>query len=284
MFYHFNSETIKFSPYTSIITQPNKVPHIMDFWKITYVIRGTGQQRTDGVLRTLTQNTILIIKPGFVHQNVSFSDDNYRHRDIYIFDDDMRRFCSYLPQNPYEELCRQPVFFETNLLNIEYLEQTLNLFPSNSSIKNDYLSSLHTAVVINILTLYLAYNANSFVKPAWITQLENKINDFTYLQNDVTFLIKDIHYSHGHICREFKKYNKITLTEFLTRAKIVYSNIVLMDKNRSIANIAYSLGFSTQSAFIKSYKKYYQISPGAFRKKNFFNKNAAVTTIWGKNK
>ena len=281
MLYHYNQETIKFSPYTSIIMQPNKVPHVMAFWKITYVINGSGVQITDGISRTLKQNSILIIKPGSTHQNYSFSDPNYQHRDIYISDEDMRLFCSYLPKNPYDKLCKQTAFFKVSLLSIENLEQTLNLFPVNSTIKNNYLSSLHTAVVINILALFLEHNSKSLTKPTWITELENKANNTDCLQNNVSYLIKGIPYSHTHICREFKKYNKITLTDFLTRAKIVYANILLMDKKNSIADIAYFLGFATQSSFIKSYKKYYQISPGAFRKKNLLNKNSSTTTLWG---
>lgn len=282
MYYKYNAETIKFSPYTSIISKPNNVPHVMDFWKITYAVNGSGVQITDGVSRTLTKNTVLIIKPGLMHVNLSYSDDSYRHRDIYVFDDDMRKICSYLPKNPYNDLCKETTFFEISLPSLENLEHTLSLFPVNSSVKNDYLSSLHVSVIINVLALYLEQKEPSYTKPQWLVTLVNNIHKKVYLQNNVAFLIKEVPYSHGHICREFKKYYHVTLTEYLTKSKIVYSNLLLMDKSLSVTEIAYSLGFTSQSAFIKSYKKYYQISPGAFRKKNLVNKNISTTSRWGK--
>lgn len=278
---HYNEKTIKYSPYTAIIAKPNTQPHTMTYWKITYAIEGTSIQRTDGITHTLTKTSILIIKPGAQHQIISYSDEKYRHRDIYVSDSEMKKYCSFLSSNPYDYLNSSAIFFETNILAIENLEYTLNLFPTNSTEKNDYLSSLHTSVVINILALFLEHQEKSFVKPKWLTMIENRVNDVTYLQNNVTFLIQDVPYSHGHICREFKKYNNTTLAEFLNRAKIAYSNILLMDKQKSIAEIAYFLGFTQQSAFIKYYKSYFKISPGAYRKKYLLNKNLSSTSFWG---
>lgn len=279
----YTQKTIMYSPYTAIIALPNKLPHVMDFWKITYAISGSSVNVTNNVQHTLTKNTILIIKPGLPFQTVSYTDKTYRHRDIYISDEDMRKFCSYLPQNPYDDLCAETPFFEVNILAVESLESMLNLFPANNPLKNDYLSSLHTSVVINLLALYLENKASSLIKPEWLIALERRTNEKIFLQNNVEFLIKDTPYSHSHICREFRKYNNITLTEYLTRAKIIHSNILLMNKQNSITDIAYALGFSTQSSFIKAYKRYFKLPPSVYRKKYFSNKSQNTTNIWGKN-
>ena len=83
---HYNERTIKYSPYTAIIAMPSTQPHTMSYWKITYAIEGTSIQRTDGITRTLSKTGILIIKPGAQHQIISYYNEKYRHRDIYVSD------------------------------------------------------------------------------------------------------------------------------------------------------------------------------------------------------
>ena len=279
---YYDSESIKYSPYTSVIIMPNKSEHVMSFWKITYTLTGSSVSYTDGVKLVLDEAIILIIRPGDIHQTFSYSDENYKHRDIYIQDEDMKRLCAVLAQNPYEKLIKGSVSFSVSHLNITFLESILNQFPVNSLLKNDYLTSLHSTVVLNVLTMFLENEANSYNKPSWLIELANRIQKEEYIQNNVQFMIKDIPYSHGYICREFKKYYQTTLSDFLTKAKIVHSSTLLMDKTNSVADIAYNLGFSSQSSYIKSFKRYFGRSPGAYRKEELKNKSLSPTSIWGR--
>lgn len=279
---HYDFNTIKFSPYTSVIMSPNPYAHTTDFWKITYAIEGKSEQVTDGIKRTLTQHTVLIVKPDAIHQNLNFSGPNYKHRDIYVSDEKMWEICSHFPSGTYNKLCKTTPFFRISPISFNYLETMLNSFPVNSEIKNDYLDGIHFTIVDNVIALFLECFASSYNKPEWIINLASRTNDAEYLQNTVAHLISDIPYSHGYICREFKKYYGVTLSEYLIKAKIIHSSNLLMNKNLSIINIAYMLGFSTQSSFIKSFKRYFDVSPGKFRKTNLSKSTIGTTTIWGK--
>ena len=279
---HYDFNTIKFSPYTSVIMSPNPYAHTTDFWKITYAIEGKSEQVTEGIKRTLTQHTVLIVKPDAIHQNLNFSGPNYKHRDIYVSDEKMWEICSHFPSGTYNKLCKTTPFFRISPISFNYLETMLNSFPVNSEIKNDYLDGIHFTIVDNVIALFLECFASSYNKPEWIINLASRTNDAEYLQNTVAHLISDIPYSHGYICREFKKYYGVTLSEYLIKAKIIHSSNLLMNKNLSIINIAYMLGFSTQSSFIKSFKRYFDVSPGKFRKTNLSKSTIGTTTIWGK--
>ena len=279
---HYDFNTIKFSPYTSVIMNPNPYAHTTDFWKITYAIEGKSEQVTDGIKRTLTQHTVLIVKPDAIHQNLNFSGPTYKHRDIYVSDEKMWEICSHFPSGTYNRLCKTTPFFRFSPISFNYLETMLNSFPVNSEIKNDYLDGIHFTIVANVIALFLECFASSYNKPEWIINLASRTNDAEYLQNTVAHLISDIPYSHGYICREFKKYYGVTLSEYLIKAKIIHSSNLLMNKNLSIINIAYMLGFSTQSSFIKSFKRYFDVSPGKFRKTNLSKSTIGTTSIWGK--
>lgn len=278
---HYTAESIKFSPYTAIIANPNDLEHYQDFWKIMYTLNGTCRQKTNGVIRTVSTNTILIAKPYDILRNMSYSKHDYRHRDIYISDDNMKKLCAMLPNNPYESLVANCAFFTVDIINIEYLENILNEFPVNSMETNDYLSTLHNTVVLNVLTWYIKNKNETTKAPNWIANLADKINNSDFLKNNVSYMLSDVPYSHGHICREFKKFYGITLSEYLTKAKIVYASTLLCNKDLSIISIAFELGFSTQSSFIKSFKRYYNMSPGAYRTKYLKDKTMRITSHWG---
>ena len=194
----------------------------------------------------------------------------------------MWEICSHFPSGTYNKLCKTTPFFRISPISFNYLETMLNSFPVNSEIKNDYLDGIHFTIVDNVIALFLESFASSYNKPEWIINLASRTNDAEYLQNTVAHLISDIPYSHGYICREFKKYYGVTLSEYLIKAKIIHSSNLLMNKNLSIINIAYMLGFSTQSSFIKSFKRYFDVSPGKFRKTNLSKSTIGTTTIWGK--
>ena len=279
---HYTFNTIRFSPYTSVIMSPNPYAHTTDFWKITYAIDGKSEQITDGVKRTLTQSTVLIVKPGAVHQNLNYSGAFYKHRDVYVADGKMQEICSHFPRETYDKLCEKTPFFKISPIVFNYFETMLNSFPVNSETKNDYLDGIHFTIVANVISLFLESFSSGYNKPEWIINLASRTNDAEYLQNSVAHLISDIPYSHGYICREFKKYYGITLSEYLIKAKIIHSSTLLMNKNLSIIDIAYRLGFSTQSSFIKSFKRYFNVSPGKFRKTNLQKSTIGTTTIWGK--
>mgnify|MGYP004513279441 CR=1 FL=1 len=132
---HYDFNTIKFSPYTSVIMSPNPYAHTTDFWKITYAIEGKSEQVTDGIKRTLTQHTVLIVKPDAIHQNLNFSGPTYKHRDIYVSDEKMWEICSHFPSGTYNKLCKTTPFFRFSPISFNYLETMLNSFPVNSEIK-----------------------------------------------------------------------------------------------------------------------------------------------------
>jgi AraC family transcriptional regulator, dual regulator of chb operon len=74
--------------------------------------------------------------------------------------------------------------------------------------------------------------------------------------------------SEEHICRSFKKYLKVTPTQFVNDLKINYAANQIRFTNKKIVDIAFDTGFENQSHFHRQFKLMYNMTPSEFRKAN----------------
>jgi AraC family transcriptional regulator len=75
-------------------------------------------------------------------------------------------------------------------------------------------------------------------------------------------------FSPFHFHRIFRFITKETLNGYVTRRKIEKAALDLLHKNTSISEVAHHYGFSDNSSFSKTFRKYYGESPTAFKKQN----------------
>jgi len=76
------------------------------------------------------------------------------------------------------------------------------------------------------------------------------------------------HFSPYHFHRIFKLITGETLNTYITRRKIEKSALDVLHKNIPITEIAHTYGFSEHAAFTRTFKRFYGVSPTAFRKQN----------------
>lgn len=75
-----------------------------------------------------------------------------------------------------------------------------------------------------------------------------------------------VHFSVDYTCKYFKKKTSTNLTDYILKLKIYRSHEELME-GKSIAEIAEKYGFSSDGHYLKVFKKYEGITPGAFVKR-----------------
>lgn len=75
-------------------------------------------------------------------------------------------------------------------------------------------------------------------------------------------------FSPFHFHRIFKAMTGETLNEFVTRRRIEKSALDILHKDLTISEVSHIYGFSDNSAYTKTFKKYYGISPTEFKIQN----------------
>ncbi|MEM9076651.1 MAG: helix-turn-helix transcriptional regulator [Bacteroidota bacterium] len=102
------------------------------------------------------------------------------------------------------------------------------------------------------------------MEPEWVKALEELIYD----DEDVLSL-DNLSHKIGihpvHLSRSFSKYRNITLGEYIRMHRIKKSIPLLVNHKQSLTEIAYSCGFSDQSHYTRTFKKYFNRTPLAFK-------------------
>ena len=97
-----------------------------------------------------------------------------------------------------------------------------------------------------------------------------KILDYIHehYQNPLTqeALAQEFYFSRGYFSSFFKKYTGKTFKTYLTEIRLLHAEQMLKETKRSISQIAQDAGFSDERRFIETFKKYYEKTPGAYRK------------------
>ncbi|MCT4542141.1 MAG: AraC family transcriptional regulator [Vallitalea sp.] len=109
-----------------------------------------------------------------------------------------------------------------------------------------------------------------------VMQHDNIINKVKeYLNNNydkdlsLEMIADYVYLSPGYLSTLFKTENGITVFDYLTNVRMEKAKLFLVEnKNMKIQDIANMLGYNSSQSFIRYFKKYYNMTPNQFRKKD----------------
>ena len=107
---------------------------------------------------------------------------------------------------------------------------------------------------------------NVGAKPKWLLDVQDYC--IKNLSSDVTIddMAHVANYSRYHFMRQFADFEGKTPYKYLIELRIKLAIQLLQTSNLSIKEIAEKCGFYNTAYFSKTFKEYYSVSPGSFRK------------------
>ena len=260
-------------PYTSYVQIPYGELHNHTFWEIFLILTGTCAHTVNGISSNLTTGTVCFLRP--IKDKHFFKnkgkDDYYRHRDIYVTDSDMKMWCNIISPNLYDELLEPsaPISFSVSASALRHIEEVLNSPNLQSANFVQAMKAVHFSVSIDLLVAYQLTKIPSSC-PIWLNNFVKELKNPENFIYSIEELTKTLPYSHGYICREFKKYLKQTIIDFFNEQKINQASFLLMNSNLKILDIANMVGYSSPKNFINQFTKRFALSPSVWRAKNQF--------------
>ena len=260
-------------PYTNYVQIPYDELHNHTFWEIFLILTGQCTHTVNGVSTDLTAGTVCFLRPikdkhFFTHKH---GDEGYRHRDIYVTDSDMQKWCNMISPSLYDELLEPsfPITFPVSTSTLRYIEEMLNSPNFQSANFSQSMKTIHFSVSIDLLTAHQLTKIPPAC-PAWLNDFVGELKKPENFLFSIEELTAKLPYSHGYACREFKKYFNQTIIEFFNEQKINQASFLLMNTNLKILNISNIVGYSSPKNFINQFTKRFSISPSAWRAKNQF--------------
>lgn len=134
---------------------------------------------------------------------------------------------------------------------------------------NNYLSSAVLAELANQSDVFKKYGEDHIKK-----QLYHDICDFIklHLSSNITMdeIASYFGYNKKYLTTFFGKHSGISIKQYFILVKMDYAKAELSDTNKTIAQIAYDIGFHDVHHFSNTFKKYTGLSPTSYR--NSYNK------------
>ena len=244
--------------------------------EIFYVIDGVTYHKFNGRQQELLEaGDCFLILPGVNHEFIHVKNSLCTHRDVMIRQSFFEEVCNFISPSLLEKLKsgELPVRIKLPLDAIALFENKINMFgqmfSAELSRKSAIVRSLAVLIVEPFLTSNIQIQYNNI--PSWLRELLSCFDKITFLKSGLKSITKQFNYDQKYICRIFKKYMGITMTDYLNYMRLNYALPLLQNTNKSVSEIAQDLGFASVSYFNVIFKKRYSITPSEVRKKKIFH-------------
>lgn len=273
-------ETINFEDGTIIKLHDNQeVEDYPTHWhlpiEIIMPIKGHYGVRCGNTLYTLREEDILFLQPGVLHACIAPEAGR-------------RYFCQISPPAPLISTKAQsainlilpPVMLITPELDATLHAQVSRLLYRTYQQTNT--ASLLTDFTRYLLILQVIHSVYEFFEKHATHRepTENyKLKNVTLLQNACAYIqeeyaecitldaiSKRIGFSKFHFTRLFKSYTGESFYRYLNTARMSNAQVMLADADTSITHIAYAVGYTSMSSFIRMFKSFYGCTPSEYRR------------------
>lgn len=256
----------------------NKVIHTHNMLELSIVKSGTGKYYIGNEIYDVQKNDIFIISNVEAHgiemnqdENLTnmvihfeprlvwSGDNDFDLRYLKIFFDRGEKFSHKLDVNNEATKKIQELFFE---MEEEFLQK-----------KPEY-NLMVKVKLLNLLVLLLRhYNyvteENSQEERSYEIKIINKITDYVDNNYDKHIMLQELadiaHMNPTYFSTFFKKYNGLTLTEYIVRKRITRATEYLKSTDKTILEISGLCGFNNSANFNKMFKKVTGVTPTQYR-------------------
>lgn len=248
----------------------DNVLHRHGFYEIFYIVEGSIVHRLGNRRETLHPGDICFLRLNDVHIFEREPGNRCKHRDIVIQVDLFQRAANFLSPRFLQDYQDGKLEMKFSLApeKLQILEEgilRIHNLPNNAT---DLRFALIHAYIIHLLSLQLEKSVETTTRyPAWLESLLSRFQANEFARDGLKRILEPFHFDRAYLCRTFRKYTGMTMTEYLNEIRLRNASNLLIYTDNTILSIANAVGFSSVSYFNAVFHKRYGCSPREFRKK-----------------
>ena len=262
---------------TQLITDEGKL-HSHEFFEFSYVVHGKVKHRLPDMDSYLTSSTLVIARPQDVHAFDEGNNSNDYHRDIIVTTELFKSVCDFISPSIYEKILNCPSIIFCNLQHSSFklLEDRLAYYSTTEKQNPELAKSIIFSVLSIIINTFLTNVSSEQLNTSDIfLHILQTMSSPHVLQSGIPALLKELNYSHGHMCRIIKACSGKTLLGVLTEKRMEHAANLLKTTDNKLTDIAAAVGYESLSHFVSVFKKEIGISPIKYKKNSTFNHTKA---------
>lgn len=259
-----------YSPLNShVVAIGDDVYHDHDFYEIVYVINGQIPHIVNGQHMDLVTGDMLFVRPTDKHIYLRDDGNTCTHRDIVINLHFFETTCQFLGETflPKYRETELPKKCNLHLNEIEMLEEEIKKHQAILQTNTEQKLISAKFLLIKLLSIFYQHTAQPYNDkyPLWLNRLLEKMNMCEYYKAGLPTILSFFDYDQSYMCRVFKHYMGMTMTEYMNELKLEYVANQLKLTNRTILSICHDAGFSSMAHLNKLFKSKYGMTPKKFR-------------------
>ncbi|MBB1138140.1 AraC family transcriptional regulator [Myroides sp. WP-1] len=244
------------------------IPYRTTFNFLILLTQGDMTQYLDSGAYTLAKNEIINVKNGNITATLSISDDiqgyfvvyeNEVITDISLGATDLKFFT----MNPYVKL---------NDTNANWVSRTLDLLEEESLSEQrdiEICIALLETVLMKVIRVDMEKKTPMSRQLDIAFRFREFVQKFHIDHKNVLFYANLLHISENYLNKCVKEATNKPPKQWINEISILHSQILLQDKARDIAGIAFELKYNSPSYFTRLFKKTTGYSPSDYRRHKF---------------
>lgn len=260
---------IAHTPYSRVVIRNDCPYHNHTFFEFTIATSGVYYNYINGEKYVVERGRIMLLRPNDFHYFEA--DSPHTSRDIYVKPQDLKEICDLISPDLYTTLENTPLAIDFSLSDFEtqMLEEKMSYLTSLERKSELQLKTRHRSVILEILDKWTSSTKeNNADMPQWISLLVTQLSTEKFLSKNIEEIVASTNYSHGYVCREFRRIMGKTLQDYISDAKFSLALSLLTSAENTITQVSEKLGYSAPSNFIIAFKNKFNMTPAQWRREN----------------
>lgn len=241
--------------------------HCHDFYEIFFVGSGKGSHCIGNQRLLLEKGSLVLIRPDDVHSFSAFNSFDFTMYSVGFSIEEMEKTLAYMgiPKDKVHRPALPPCMVlhgQSRAALEQQLEEMLQLR------REQRLTSFRAMLPGVLLKLFSSTDSSTqtpVLFPAWLSRLDDEMSlRENYIQG-LPRMLELCPCTQAYMNRAFKRYMKLTPTEYINIKRMHSASELLLEGNLDIADICYICGFNNLSYFYAVFRQLYHCTPKAFR-------------------
>ncbi len=244
--------------------------HVQACYEISYIVSGKGTFFTNGKAYPVKAGEIYFCLPGEVHSGIADKAEPYRF--FYLgFDFENNDNRLYTDVKQALDGIKQPVVQNMTMIEPFFLnafEEILQERKHGNTMLKTYLQQIFVMIYRSIMG-----SQNYLYHPEKNIDYSNQIiyKIINYLEcnlhsiENLTVIAEELGYSYSYLSHLFTKRMGMSIQQYYNKKRFEQTAHLLKDGRLTITQISQKFQYQNVNSFCKAFRKYYGVSPTAYR-------------------
>ncbi len=244
--------------------------HYHDYYEVVLLEQGEIQYVCESHVYEPARGDVILIPPGKFHMSLINKERTCYHRHVfYLYPSAFdaighAALCSFLSQ--YENGIVLAADSSETRHTLLFHAQQLRL-----CLEKEGDAIEHARALAHLIQIFCSFNQSYLPKsesatiPQNVLALQQYINENYAQIRSVNEVAEHFFYSREYVSRLFKKHFDTTISDYIMKRRIAQSQSLIV-QDLPLIDVAYQVGFSSLSTFIRAFRAVTGMTPSAYRR------------------